>query len=167
MQAAYLHVLGDLLQNVGVIIAGIVIWLNPTWNICDPLCTLFFSLIVLSTTWPLVRKTLNVLMEGTPPGVDLVLVNDALLDIPGVLDVQDLHAWSLTMGSSALSVHILCEEQREHSILKLAQKVLNDQFGFDHSTIQMNCMDASCCEEEPNIGKRCMSLGGSIGKLTL
>ncbi|KAA8497268.1 putative zinc transporter protein [Porphyridium purpureum] len=158
VQAAYLHVLGDLLQNVGVVLAAVVIWVKPEWSIADPLCTVLFSVIVLGTTWGLVRDTLNVLMEGTPPGLDLVEVQEALLAVPGVLDVQDLHIWSLTVGQPALSVHISCDEKVEHELLKRLEKTLFDRFGMTHSTIQINCMDSECCEEDALRSLRCMSL---------
>lgn len=144
VRAAYIHVLGDAIQSLGVLFASIVIWFFPNMQIADPLCTFLFTFIVLLTTFQLIGNTLNVLMEGTPPGISLVEVYDCLCSIPGVQEVDDLHIWSVTLGKPALSAHIKASEL--HHTLLLAQEVLRRRFGIVHSTIQVNC-DQECCTD--------------------
>eukprot|EP00358_Blepharisma_japonicum_P003615 CAMPEP_0202953176 /NCGR_PEP_ID=MMETSP1395-20130829/43912_1 /ASSEMBLY_ACC=CAM_ASM_000871 /TAXON_ID=5961 /ORGANISM="Blepharisma japonicum, Strain Stock R1072" /LENGTH=269 /DNA_ID=CAMNT_0049665841 /DNA_START=80 /DNA_END=885 /DNA_ORIENTATION=- len=106
IRAASLHVLGDLLQSVGVTIAAICIVINPDWSIADPICTFIFSVIVAGTTLPIMKECIKVLMEGTPINVDLdSLVND-ILEIDEVYDIHDLHVWSLSIGKPSLSCHL-------------------------------------------------------------
>jgi Co/Zn/Cd efflux system component len=148
IRAAYLHVLGDALQNIGVIIAAIVITIRPSWVIVDPMCTLLFAIIVVMTTKDLARDAFFVLMEGTPPALSLNVVYKALLDIPDVIRIGDLHIWSLTGRRSALSAHVFTVGgQTAHDVLKAAQRLLADRFGIDHVTIQVNCDEIECCDD--------------------
>jgi len=147
VRAAYLHVLGDLLQNVGVLIAAALIWWRPSWRFADPLCTIFFAVIVMSTSYQLIGSTLNVLMEGTPPSIRLKDVCTALGRIPGVDAIGDLHAWSIGMNEVALSVHISTSTPENHGLLKDIESLLNNRFGINHTTIQVNCVEDTCCED--------------------
>eukprot|EP00871_Galdieria_phlegrea_P003666 jgi/Galph1/42/GphlegSOOS_G4863.1 len=146
--AAYIHVLGDAIQSLGVLMAALLIWYFPNMQVADPICTFLFTFIVLLTTFRLIGNTLNVLMEGTPPGIDLVEVYEALRSIPGVREVDDLHIWSVTLGKPALSAHLKAREM--HYTLLSAQELLRNRFGIVHSTIQVNC-DQDCCTEN-NLG---------------
>ena len=153
VRAAYLHVLGDALQSVGVIIAAIVIYFNPTWTFIDPLCTLVFAIIVIMTTMDLAKETLNILMEGTPPNVDLDVVHDRLLEIDQVVHVGDLHAWCLTPRRSALSVHLYSRNGADgHEISVKARELLVKSFGIFHVTIQVNCDFSGCCNDHLTFG---------------
>lgn len=159
VRAAFLHVLGDALQSVGVMLAGTLIMYRPHWTILDPLCTIFFAGIVLFTTKNLAVQTLSVLMEGTPLGISLRAINERLCSIKGVTKVGDLHAWSITLKRPALSVHLhklSCVS--DHEVLKQAQHVLNHEFGIDHSTVQINCEEKECCDVlDLNANKDCLS----------
>ncbi|GJQ10538.1 hypothetical protein GpartN1_g2823.t1 [Galdieria partita] len=146
--AAYIHVLGDAIQSLGVLFAALLIWFFPNMQVADPLCTFLFTFIVLFTTFRLIGNTLNVLMEGTPPGINLVEVYDCLCSIPGVQEVDDLHIWSVTVGKPALSAHVKASEM--HHTLLMAQEILRKRFGIVHSTIQVNC-DQECCTDS-NLG---------------
>ena len=163
LRAAYLHVLGDALQNVGVIIAAIIMTFYPGLSFIDPLCTLLFAGIVLVTTKGLAKETMTVLMEGTPPSVKLDDIYKALIAIDGVASVGDLHAWSITPRRPALSVH-LCQKKefQGHDLIKEAQKVLAERFGIFHATIQVNCNTTECCDgglyfEAESNEKNCIS----------
>ena len=102
VRAALIHVLGDFLQSVGVLISSIVIKLNPDYKIADPICTILFALIVFSTTFAILKDTLIILMEGRPLGVNYTKVRGDLLKINGVLNLHDLklsilgRVWLLT-----------------------------------------------------------------------
>ncbi|CAN8076801.1 unnamed protein product [Agarophyton chilense] len=148
MRAAYLHVLGDALQNVGVIVAAIAMIIKPSWTFFDPLCTLLFAGIVMMTTRDLAKETMMVLMEGTPGSMELEDIHARLLDLNGVSNVGDLHVWSITPRRPALSVHLYQENVAEgHDVVKDAQKMLARDFGILHATIQVNCETAECCDE--------------------
>ena len=107
--SAYLHVLGDLLMSVGVIIAAVVIFIKPEWTIADPICTFLFSVIIMFTSVPVFKDCIMVLMEGTPPDVDVEKLENDIIDIVGVEELHDLHLWSISAGKHALSCHIISE----------------------------------------------------------
>ncbi|KAK4529181.1 hypothetical protein CCYA_CCYA01G0038 [Cyanidiococcus yangmingshanensis] len=147
VHAAYLHVLGDLIQSIGVAVAALLIWWRPQWSLADPLCTLFFSAIVLYTTLRLIGDIVQVLMEGTPSNINTRDVYAALVSIDGVSEVQDLHIWSLSVGRAALSAKLRCDASvtDAHQVTMAAEQVCAQQFGIEHATIQVNCVNPSCC----------------------
>ncbi|KAK4534680.1 hypothetical protein CDCA_CDCA02G0705 [Cyanidium caldarium] len=155
VRAAYLHVLGDLIQSVGVALAALLIWWRPAYARADPICTLFFSAIVLFTTLRLIGETVNVLMEGTPRNIDIAEVCAALIALDGVMQVQDLHVWSLSVGRAALSAQLRCDASVSdpHKITMAAEQLCRSRFGIDHTTIQVNCVDPRCCP--PLEGSEC------------
>ena len=129
-------------------VAGIVVWARPNWQIVDPLCTLLFSALVLMTTIGTIRSCLKVLMEGAPDGVDVDQINADLIAIRGVSDVHDLHIWSLSVGKPALSVHMGADDTQE--ALRRAEHVCRSH-GIGHSTIQVQPTGTACvtktCQE--------------------
>ena len=106
MRAAYIHVFGDIIQSIGVLIASIVITIWPSAKIIDPLLTFVFSVIVLCTTLRIMRDCLVVLMEGTPARVDVQMIKAKLQTIEGVEYVHDLHVWAISIGKNSLTCHI-------------------------------------------------------------
>uniref|UniRef100_A0A094ZEU5 Zinc transporter 2 n=2 Tax=Schistosoma TaxID=6181 RepID=A0A094ZEU5_SCHHA len=106
VRAAFIHVIGDLLQSIGVMIAAMVIYFQPKYKIIDPLCTFLFSILVLITTINILRDALNVLMEATPRGLNFNEVKNSLMNINGVKEIHNLHMWSLTTNKTAVSVHL-------------------------------------------------------------
>jgi zinc transporter 2 len=107
MQAAMIHVIGDIVQSVGVVIASIVIWTDPNLKWFDPICTLMFAVLVMCTTIPITGDCLSVLMEASPPGEDWGEFQDKMQKLPGVVKVLDFHVWSLASGKPCLSAHII------------------------------------------------------------
>ncbi|XP_054658281.1 proton-coupled zinc antiporter SLC30A2 isoform X2 [Grus americana] len=112
VRAAFVHVVGDLLQSVGVLIASYIIFFKPEYKYVDPICTFLFSALVLGTTLTILRDVLLVLMEGTPKGMDFNAVRETLLAVGGVEAVHSLHIWALTAAQPLLSVHIAISECR-------------------------------------------------------
>lgn len=154
VRAAYLHVLGDALQNVGVLVAAAIITIFPSFTIVDPICTLFFAVVVVFTTKNLARETMVVLMEGAPPGVSLEKIHDELKSIDGVLRVGDFHVWSITSRRPALSVHLYkTPEASDHDVLKRSQHILKNKFNISHATIQINCKEPRCCDDDVSANK--------------
>jgi zinc transporter 2 len=138
IRAAFIHVLGDMAQSVGVIIAAAVIWYKPEWTIVDPICTCVFAVIVLITTFRLIGDSFHVLMEGTPKHIDYRTVQQALIALDMVKGVHDLHIWSITLGKPALSVHIQIQQGVKHEVvLRAAQEMLVSKFKICHTTIQV------------------------------
>ena len=135
VRAALLHVLGDILQSVGVVIAGILICINEDWNIADPICTFLFSVIVLFTTIPIMKECIGVLMEGAPIGVDLDGLTDDLANITDVISVHDLHVWSLSIGKSSMSCHLVATKPVE--TLEVATRICREKYNISHATIQI------------------------------
>jgi len=153
VRAAFIHVLGDLVQSVGVFLAALLIYFKPAWKIADPICTFMFSILVLLTTITILKDILLVLMEGTPKGLDFKEILEDLQNIRAVRMVHNLHVWSLTMGTPALSVHLAVDDSRAtQSVLREAQSLVSQKYEIHHSTIQVekfqeqmeNC---SLCEE--------------------
>jgi len=141
MRGAWLHVMGDLLGSVTAIVAGILIYALG-WLWADPLCSILISLIIIYGAWRLIVDSVNVLLEGTPPHIDLALVEKSIIETPGVVGVHDLHVWTISSGIEALSVHIRHVETVAHSdLLVKVRERLHDGFGIDHLTIQMESAD--------------------------
>lgn len=109
LQGAYLHVIADLIQSVGVMIAGAIIWAKPDWLVVDLLCTIIFSVISLSTTLSTLKNIYGILMERTPSEINVITLENGLRGIKGVQDVHDLHVWAITVGKTVLSCHVVVE----------------------------------------------------------
>ncbi|KAI8148951.1 cation efflux protein [Fennellomyces sp. T-0311] len=140
LRAAALHVIGDLLASIGVLVSSIILLFKPNLTIVDPICTFIFSLLVLYTTYHLVRDSLGVLMEGTPGHIEPEAIERSLQNIPGVVAVHDLHVWTLSPGKSSLTAHITVSPNAELSydeILARGQRIVCDQYGVHHSTLQV------------------------------
>ena len=153
LHAAYLHVLGDLLQSIAVLIAGIVIWFQPTWNIVDPICTILFCMLVAYSTASVFRSSLSVLLEEVPPHLDWNTVYNDIQRVGGVSNVHCLHVWSVSHGTPALSVHVRAADPQQ--ALKDIHAICC-KYKIGHSTIQTQSdMDAECitCSVDSDQGK--------------
>ncbi|KAI8338945.1 cation efflux protein [Chlamydoabsidia padenii] len=140
LRAAALHVIGDLLASIGILISSIVLLVNPKLTIVDPICTFIFSLLVLYTTYHLVKDSLAVLMEGVPRHIKPEQIEKSLLQVPGVVAVHDLHVWVLSPGKSSLTAHISIDKDafnRYDEILTKSQRIICDMYGVHHSTLQI------------------------------
>jgi len=163
VRSAFIHVLGDLVQSIGVVVAAACIWADHQLRVLDPICTLIFSVIVVFTTTTLVRDALDILMENVPKHVSLEKLVEALMKLPDVADVHDLHVWNISVGKPALSVHLLAKSTTfdengkifpacADGILRNAQKLCSKEFHIQHTTIQieyprdhhMKINEASC-----------------------
>ena len=135
-RSALLHVLSDMLGSVAAIVAGAVIVFTG-WTPIDPILSLGVSLLIVRSTWSLLAQSTGVLMEGVPAHLDYETVGRALLRVPGVTAVHDLHVWQMTTERAALSAHVLVAEPAQWpQTLAAAQRLLADQFHIDHVTLQ-------------------------------
>ncbi|XP_012501396.1 PREDICTED: zinc transporter 2 isoform X2 [Propithecus coquereli] len=138
VRAAFIHVIGDFLQSVGVLVAAYIVYFKPEYKYIDPICTFFFSILVLGTTLTILRDVILVLMEGTPKGVDFTAVRDLLLSVEGVEALHSLHIWALTVAQPVLSVHIAIAQNADaQAVLKVASGLLQGRFYFHTMTIQI------------------------------
>lgn len=138
VRAAFIHVIGDLVQSIGVLTAALIIYFKPEYKIADPICTFLFSVLVLITTISILRDALNVLMEGTPRGLDFNEVKRSLFAIRGIREIHNLRIWALTMDKNALSVHLAIEREADaQNILKEATTTIRDRFHVHDVTVQI------------------------------
>ncbi|KAK5903163.1 hypothetical protein CgunFtcFv8_006969 [Champsocephalus gunnari] len=138
VRAAFIHVVGDLLQSVGVMVAAIIIYFRPEYKVADPICTFLFSVFVLFTTITILRDVFRILLEGAPKGVEFNSVKEVLLSVNKVKSMHSLHLWALTLGQALVSVHLAIEEGADaQSVLQEATELLNTKFGFHSITIQV------------------------------
>ncbi|KAK7573457.1 hypothetical protein V9T40_010648 [Parthenolecanium corni] len=138
VRAAYIHVIGDFIQSFGVLVASLVIYFKPEWKIVDPICTFLFSILVLFTTFAILRDTMMVLMEGIPKGIDYCDVLETFLSIDGVLKVHNLRIWALSLDKTALAAHLAVRPGMNTSmILKIASQKMHSKFNFFEMTLQI------------------------------
>lgn len=141
IRGAYLEVLGDLAGSVAVVIAALVI-LGTGWTRADSIASAVVFVMIVPRAWSLLRSVLSVLLESTPPGVDLDTVRRHILELPGVLSVHDLHAWTITSGMPVLSAHVVVEDAAfsggsSGRILDRLCECLGDHFDVEHCTFQI------------------------------
>jgi cobalt-zinc-cadmium efflux system protein len=138
VEAAFRHVFADLLGSVGVVAAAAVI-LTTGWLEADPLVSVLIGVLVLVSSWSILRDSTTILLEAAPSGIDTRAVGERLANAPGVVEVHDLHIWTITSGFPALSAHVLvgrgedCHARR----LELA-RLLAEEFGIEHATLQVD-----------------------------
>ncbi|NXT31854.1 ZNT3 protein, partial [Pelecanoides urinatrix] len=138
VRAAFVHVVGDLLQSVGVLVAATIIYFKPQCKIADPISTLLFSVFVLGSTFTILRDVFRVLMEGMPRGLEFDAVKEALLGVSGVKGAHDLHLWALTLSHHAVSVHVAVDASADpETVLREATTQLRTKFGFASCTVQV------------------------------
>lgn len=139
LKAARMHVIGDALSSLGVVVAGVVIAVTG-WHRMDPAVAAIIAVVIIVGAVRLGREAVDVLLESTPAGIDLDAVGGAIGAIPGVVEVHDLHVWSLTTGNHALSGHVRVADPERvdpDQILNRIKRSLRDRFGIVHTTIQI------------------------------
>ncbi len=145
VRAAFVHVLGDALGSVGAVVAGVAI-LVADWAVADPLASAAIGLLILYSSWEIIRDAVDILMQSTPRGMRAQEVEECLLHIQGVRQVHDLHIWSLTSGRYHLSAHLVVGGESEpHVVIDVAQRRLHERFGIDHTTVQVD-REVECAE---------------------
>ncbi len=141
LRGAYLEVLADLVGSVLVVVAALTIWATG-WTRADVVASLLVAALVLPRAWSLLGEVLHVLLEATPRGLDLDEVRQHLLEVPAVVDVHDLHAWTITSGSPALSAHVVVDRACVEGgavgqVLDQLSRCVDDHFDVEHSTFQL------------------------------
>ena len=138
LRAAWVHMMGDLLGAVAIIVGSLLIRFAG-WTAADPLLSALIAILIVWTSWDVIRESLNILLEGRPRGIVLAEVKTLISEVEGVLDVHDLHIWSLGSDSHALSAHVLIDDMppsQSREILHRINHRLADRFHIHHSTVQ-------------------------------
>ncbi|MFC4411461.1 cation diffusion facilitator family transporter [Chungangia koreensis] len=139
LRAAFLHVLSDMLGSVGAIVAALLIMFLE-WGWADPLASIIVAILVLISGYRVTKESVNVLMEGTPSNINIEDIISTFKNTPGVIDIHDLHVWSITSGQNALSCHVVIND---NLTIQESQKMINEieheliHLGIGHITIQM------------------------------
>lgn len=139
VKGAYLEVFSDAIASVGVIVGGTVVWLTG-WNQIDTLISLAIAAIIVPRAWLLLREAVHILLEATPRDMDLAEVRAHLLSHPSVLDVHDLHAWTITSGVPVMSAHVVVDEDDLKDTGRMLDELhacLAGHFDVEHSTLQL------------------------------
>jgi len=138
VEAAFRHVLADLAGSVGVAVAALVI-VATGWLAADPLISLVIGVLVLVSSWSILRDSTSILLEAAPRGLDTRSLGEALSAHPGVVEVHDLHVWTITSGFPALSAHVLVGRGEDcHGTRRELERELATRFGIEHTTLQVD-----------------------------
>jgi len=138
VEAAFRHVVADLLGSLGVLVAAIIV-LVTGWLRVDPLVSILIGILVLASSWAILRDTTSILLESSPRGIATREVGLRLAGAPGVVEVHDLHIWTITSGFPALSAHVLVGRGEDcHGRRLELERVLADEFGIEHTTLQVD-----------------------------
>lgn len=149
VRAAWLHMVGDAASSAAIIVGALLIRFTG-WHTIDPILGVLIAIAIIWSGWDIIRDTLNILLEGLPKGLSLAEVKNEISGIEGVIDVHDLHIWSLGSESRALSCHVLIEDMppsESASILRRITSLLGAGFGIFHTTIQFEHMKCVLADE--------------------
>lgn len=146
MRGAFLHVISDALGSVGAIAAGLLVWWKG-WALADPLISIAMCVLIVYSSWQLIRESVNILLEGTPSHINIRAVIECLHAVEGVMDVHDLHVWTISSGKEALSAHVTIQPGASHRLVLYAlQNRLLSEFNIGHLTIQIESPDEANIE---------------------
>ena len=147
IKAAYWHIIGDTISSVGVIVAGIIISVTG-WGIVDPIIAIFIGGIILWGAVRIVRESADILLESVPKHIQMDKIIQIIKNVPGVEEVHDIHAWTITSGIHALSAHLLIGDQmvsRSAEIVEAVNQNLVRHFNITHTTLQLECEKCENC----------------------
>jgi cobalt-zinc-cadmium efflux system protein len=137
VQAALRHVFADLAASAGVAVAALVV-LTTGWRQADPIAGIAIALLILASSWSILRDSVAILLEATPAGIDAQEVGRRMAEAEGVVEVHDLHIWTITSGFPALSAHVLVRRGDDcHARRRELEHLLATEFGLKHSTLQV------------------------------
>ena len=149
VEAAYRHVIADLLGSVAVVASAILVWAYD-WDIADPISGAVVAILILLSTWRLLSKVIHVLLEGVPGHIDVYRLCSMIEDLPGVTVIHDIHVWTLTPGYEALTAHVLVDPDHGEdrgAMLDRIRHIAYEDFGIKHITIQLETSAARCAED--------------------
>lgn len=139
VRSAYVHMVGDAVSALGVVVAGVIVATTGGF-IADPLVSILIGMLILASSWGILKESVDVLLEATPAGIDIEEVEASIARVHGVLAVHDLHVWTIGSGMICCSCHVMVNEQSVRSgenVLRGVTEQLKSRFGIDHTTIQV------------------------------
>lgn len=150
IRSAYLHVIGDAISSVGVIIAAILLEFTD-WYWLDPLMSAIIGVIIISGSYRVLRDSLHILVEGVPDGIKISEVKNTIESVPGIRGIHDLHVWNICSGNIALSVHVLMDSTSNQNIDEVIRNInhlLQERYEIRHTTIQPEVIPCvqPCCD---------------------
>ena len=149
VEGAFRHVMADLLGSVGVVVSGVLVWAFG-WTLADPILSVVIGVLILLSTWRLLAKVVHVLLEGAPDHVDVPLLCRELQAVEGVVEVHDMHVWTISEGYDALAAHVVVDPDYPGSglepVLRRLRAVASRDFGIQHVTIQVEQSLDDCNE---------------------
>jgi cobalt-zinc-cadmium efflux system protein len=154
VKSAFLHVIGDALTSVGVIVAGVIIYFTG-WFILDPVASVLIGSTIFWGAWRVLRESTHILLEGTPRGLETSDVVDSILKVDGVRNLHHLNIWTICSHIMALSAHIDVKPEFQDSqskVLRAIEEILFEKYHISHTTLQVEC---ACCENAPLIRDLC------------
>jgi cobalt-zinc-cadmium efflux system protein len=149
MRGAFLHTISDALGSIGAIAAGLLIWLGG-WYVADPVISIGLCVLIIFGSWQLIRESINILLEGAPPHISVSNLIASMHQVENVLDVHDLHVWTISSGKDALSAHVTIETGASHKeTLESLRQKLRSEFNISHVTLQLESP-----EDDPGYKRR-------------
>ncbi len=149
VSAALRHVLADLLGSIGVIAAAAII-LATGWEYADPAVSVLIGFLILVSSWGFLRDSTQILLEGSPAGIEVEQVGNAMAAMPGVAQVHDLHVWEITSGFPALAAHVLVGRETDcHAVRRELETMLRERFELEHTTLQLDHEGGELLQIEP------------------
>lgn len=150
IKATYMHMLADTLVSVGVIISGVAIKFTG-WNIIDPIIGLVIALIILHSTWDILRESIRLALDGTPEQFDIEDIASRMQSVEGVENVHHIHIWAISTTEYALTAHVVISSLNDLHAIKTRIKGVLDEAGIRHSTLEFEdaahrCQDETCCQ---------------------
>jgi cobalt-zinc-cadmium efflux system protein len=138
MQGALRHVIADALGSLGTIAAALVIVLTG-WRYADPIASVAIAALILASSWSLLRDSTNILLEAAPRNINTEEVGRKLVGAEGVVEIHDLHVWTITSGFPALSAHVLVGRHEDcHARRRELEELLTNEYGISHTTLQVD-----------------------------
>jgi len=147
LRSTFVHLAGDVLSSLGAVAAGVIIFFTG-WNWLDPLVSVFIGLLILWNAWGILRESVDILLESTPPDVDMDAMLRDMSEVKGVLGVHDLHVWSITHSMRTMSAHILTDDiaiSVGADIQGQLNAILLHRYNIAHATLQLECADCQPC----------------------
>lgn len=146
IRGAFLHMAADTLVSIGVVISGLVIS-HTGWFIIDPIISIVIAIVILVSTWELLRDSMRLALDGVPEGIETEEVTQAMQDTAHVTDVHHLHIWAMSTTENALTAHVVIDDVHEATSVRKALKDTLREHGITHATIEIESGEG-CCDKE-------------------
>ena len=149
VEGAFAHVMADLLGSVAVVVSGVLVWAFG-WHVSDPILSVLIAVLILLSTWRLLGKVINVLLQGVPENVDVYKLCSEMEETPGVVVIHDVHVWNLAPGYDVLTAHVIIDPElsiaESEALNQQLRTIAGDKFGIEHITLQLETSPKGCTE---------------------